>query len=285
MPDDSPTALPVIDRIIAEATASPEAARAATIDVRVGPYWTVVRSSVGAGLAATMAHAHEHSAAPIGQPGSLHRLPPVVLAERLRSASAPEAAVGLAAVNALLAGAAAEAVDGNARELLYERAEGRLLAVIGHFPFTDRLRAVCRTVGLRRAGRMRPGDLESAWTTAARGRRGDRQRREQSLSGSVVGGCAAMPSPSSQAAAARALPARARFRRAVRHRGRDRAVCGRSPGRGLTFGRAAGLLFRSRHREHHLSDGLAVCSATALPRCPGLPSWASLGGETLSRPH
>lgn len=163
MPNDSPIALPVIDRIIGEATASPGAAEAATIDVRVGPYWTVVQSSVGTGLAATMAHAHEHSAAPVGQPGSLHRLPPVVLAERLRSTSAPEAAVGLAAVNALLALAAAEAVDGNARELLYERAEGRLLAVVGHFPFTDRLRAVCRELWVfERAGRMQPGDLEES---------------------------------------------------------------------------------------------------------------------------
>ena len=163
MSDGAPTALPVIDRILAEATASPGAAEAATIDVRVGPYWTVVRSSIGAGLAATMAHAHEHFAAPIGQPGSLHLLPPVALAERLRSASAPEAAVGLAAVNALLAPAAAEAVGGNARELLYERAEGRLLAVVGHFPFTDRLRAVCREMWVfERAGRMQPGDLEES---------------------------------------------------------------------------------------------------------------------------
>lgn len=163
MPDDSPTALPVIDRILAEATASPGAANAATVDVRVGPYWTVVRTSVGTGLAATMAHAHEHSVAPIGQPGSLHRLPPVALAELLRSTSPPEAAVGLAAVNALLARAAVDAVVGNARELLCERARGRLLAVVGHFPFTDRLRSVCRELWVfERAGRMQPGDLEES---------------------------------------------------------------------------------------------------------------------------
>lgn len=163
MPDGAPSALPVIDRIIAEATASLGAAHAATIDVRVGPYWTVVQSSVGTGLAATLAHAHEHSVAPVGQPGSLHRLPPVVLAERLRSTSAPEAAVGLAAVNALLAASAAGVIEGNARELLCERAEGRLLAVVGHFPFTERLRAVCRELWVfERAGRMQPGDLEES---------------------------------------------------------------------------------------------------------------------------
>ncbi len=163
MPDGSPRALPVIDRIIAEAAASPGAAEATTLDVRVGPYWTVVHSSAGAGLASTMAHLEEHRGAPIAQAGGLHRLPPVALAELLRSTSPPEAAVGLAAVNALLDPVAAGAVDGNARELLCERAEGRLLAVIGHFPFSDRLRAVCRELWVfERLGRLRPGDLEES---------------------------------------------------------------------------------------------------------------------------
>jgi len=163
MSDRSTSALPVIDRIIAEAAAAPGAAEATTLDVRVGPYWTVVHSSTRAGLASTMGHADEHRAAPIGQAGSLHRLPPVVLAALLRSTSPPEAAVGLAAVNALLDPVAAGAVHGNARELLCERAQGRLLAVIGHFPFTERLRSVCRELWVfERAGRLRPGDLEES---------------------------------------------------------------------------------------------------------------------------
>ena len=160
---DSPATLPVIDEIIAEAAAAPGATSAATVDVRVGPYWTVVRSSARAGLASTTAHADEHTSAPIRQSGSLHRLPPVALAELLRSTSPPEAAIGLAAVNALLDPVAAGAVDGNARELLCERARGRLLAVVGHFPFTELLRAACRELWVfERAGRLRPGDLEES---------------------------------------------------------------------------------------------------------------------------
>jgi uncharacterized protein (DUF4213/DUF364 family) len=163
MLDASSKALPVIDEIIAEAAAAPGAAAAATVDVRVGPYWTVVRSSVRAGLASTMAHADEHTGAPIRQSGSLHRLSPVALADLLRSTSPPEAAIGLAAVNALLDPVAAGAVDGNARELLCERAQGRLLAVVGHFPFTELLRSVCRELWVfERAGRLRPGDLEES---------------------------------------------------------------------------------------------------------------------------
>jgi uncharacterized protein (DUF4213/DUF364 family) len=153
----------LIDEIIAEAAAAPGASTATTVDVRVGPFWTVVRSSLRAGLASTMAHADEHASAPIRRSGTLHQLPPVALAELLRSASPPEAAIGLAAVNALLDPVAAGAVDGNARELLCERAEGRLLAVVGHFPFTELLRSVCRELWVfERVGRLRPGDLEES---------------------------------------------------------------------------------------------------------------------------
>ena len=163
MPDGIPRALPVIDGIIAEAVASPGAGQTTTLEVGVGPFWTVVRTSVRAGLASTMAHPDEPHGLPIRQAGSLHRLAPVDLARLLRSASPPEAAVGLAAVNALLDPVAVGAVDGNARELLCERAKGRLLAVVGHFPFTEQLRAVCRELWVfERAGRLRPGDLEES---------------------------------------------------------------------------------------------------------------------------
>ena len=163
MSGGSTIALPVIDEIIAEAAATPGAAEATILDVRVGPYWTVVHGSARAGLASTMAHADEHAGAPIRQSGSLHRLPPIALADLLRSTSPPEAAIGLAAVNALLDPVAAGAVDGNARELLCERAHGRLLAVVGHFPFTELLRSACRELWVfERAGRLQPGDLEES---------------------------------------------------------------------------------------------------------------------------
>jgi uncharacterized protein (DUF4213/DUF364 family) len=163
MAESPPRTLAVIDAIIAEATAAPGATAASTIDVRVGPYWTIVQSSRRAGLASTLAHAHQHGTAPIGQAGSLHLQPPVALAGLLRSPSPPEAAIGLAAVNSLLDPVAAGAVEVNARELLCERAKGRLLAVIGHFPFTELLRSVARELWVfERPGRMRPGDLEES---------------------------------------------------------------------------------------------------------------------------
>lgn len=157
------TSTTIIDRIIAQATATEGADEATTIDLRVGPYWSVVRTSRGTGLASTMDHDHAWERAPIAAAGTLHELAPGELADLLRSGSAPEAAVGLAAVNALLDPVARCGVEGNAVELLCERAAGRLLAVVGRFPFVDRLRTTCREVWVfERSGRLRPGDLDEA---------------------------------------------------------------------------------------------------------------------------
>lgn len=163
MPEDTEEPTGIIDRIIAEAVATAGSEQATTVDVRVGPYWSVVRTTRGAGLASTMAHDHAPGRAPIGGAGSLHGMAPAELAALLRSASPPEAAVGLAAVNALLDPVARSGAEGNAVELLCARAAGRLLAVVGHFPFLDRLRACCREVWVfERAGSLRPGDLDEA---------------------------------------------------------------------------------------------------------------------------
>jgi uncharacterized protein (DUF4213/DUF364 family) len=139
-----------------------ESARGADlIDVRVGPYWTVVRASTGTGLASTMGYETHHGQAhPIADAGQLLDRTPLELTALLRSRSAPEAAVGLAAANALLPRPTGRVAEVNAAELLRDRAAGRLLALVGHFPFVDRLRAACREVWVfERGGHQRPGDL------------------------------------------------------------------------------------------------------------------------------
>jgi uncharacterized protein (DUF4213/DUF364 family) len=162
MTENSRSAGNVIDRVIAEALARPGAREVTTVDVRVGPFWTVVRTSKRAGIASTMAHDGPPDGHPIAAAGALERVPPIELAQLLRSTSRPEAAVGLATVNALLDPVAAGAEEGNAVDLLCERAAGRLLALVGHFPFTERLRESCRELWVFEvAGRRRPGDLEA----------------------------------------------------------------------------------------------------------------------------
>ncbi len=150
-----------VERILDEVARGDDARGADLIDVRVGPYWTVVRTSVGTGLATTMSHETDRDRAqPIAEAGALLERTPLELAAYLRSRSAPEAAVGLAAVNALLRRPTGDFSEANAADLLCDRAAGRLLALVGHFPFVDRLRAACREVWVfERGRRQRPGDL------------------------------------------------------------------------------------------------------------------------------
>ena len=150
--------LPVIDALLHSVPAS---ADVRLLDLRVGPFWTVVKTSAGTGMASTMAgEPHRHPRTPITGAGSLWEASPLELTELLRSESPPEAAVGMAAVNALLGTPEGRTEDGNAKEILNQRAAGRVAAIIGHFPFVDALRRSCRELWVFERGCGRgPGDL------------------------------------------------------------------------------------------------------------------------------
>jgi uncharacterized protein (DUF4213/DUF364 family) len=80
------------------------------------------------------------------------------LAEWLRSASTLEASVGVAAFNALLNVKVESCTEVNAEDVIIERGTGRRVAIVGHFPFTERVRQAadeCWVVELH----PRPGDL------------------------------------------------------------------------------------------------------------------------------
>jgi uncharacterized protein (DUF4213/DUF364 family) len=78
----------------------------------------------------------------------------------MRSRSVPEAAVGLAAVNALLGDPEGRSSEENARDLLREHGRDRLLALVGHFPFVEELRRSCRELWVfERGPRLRADDL------------------------------------------------------------------------------------------------------------------------------
>jgi hypothetical protein len=57
-----------------------------------------------------------------------------------------EASIGMAAINALLAADKPETEQHEAADFLAERSAGKNLAVIGHFPFVDRLRTTTRNL-------------------------------------------------------------------------------------------------------------------------------------------
>jgi uncharacterized protein (DUF4213/DUF364 family) len=128
-------------------------------DLRVGQYWTVVCATCGSGMASTLrGEAHLHGSPPIADAGELHLLDPLALAGRLRSASAPEAALGLAAANALLGPPDGRLTEHNAEAVLGERGAGRRVAMIGRFPFADRLAPRCAELWVFERGDGRTDD-------------------------------------------------------------------------------------------------------------------------------
>jgi len=124
--------------------AAAQAPAADLIDLRVGPYWVVVQTSLGAGMASALrSEDHLHGSHPIGSAGELHRRTPLELTDLLRSNSPPESAVGLAAANALFGPTAENLREEKAVAILRERARGQKVAMIGRFPFADALREDC----------------------------------------------------------------------------------------------------------------------------------------------
>jgi len=136
-------------------------ADAELIDVRIGHYWSMVGTSVGAGMASTLrSETHLHGSVPIGDAGALLDSTPIELAARVRSVSPPEAALGLAAANALLGPPDGRLTEHNAFSVLAERGAGKRVAMIGHFPFSEKLECVCGDLWVfERGGGKRDGDL------------------------------------------------------------------------------------------------------------------------------
>jgi uncharacterized protein (DUF4213/DUF364 family) len=109
--------------------------------VLVGAHWTVVCSRY-CGLASTVLEEkpHDHVRVRVRDAGCLHLKSARELAEYARSDNPLEASIGVAAINSLLQVDERHAVEINAAEVLIKHGRGRLVAVVGHFPFISRLR-------------------------------------------------------------------------------------------------------------------------------------------------
>jgi uncharacterized protein len=108
-------------------------------DLMVGAFFTVVVSR-GCGLASTMrGTCCGHDGPPVRQAGGLLPSNGLALAQLARSESEMEAAIGMAALNSLLEVDGNRLSDVNASDVLFERANGRRVALIGDFPFGPEL--------------------------------------------------------------------------------------------------------------------------------------------------
>jgi uncharacterized protein len=119
--------------------------------VLVGAHWTVVCSK-GCGMASTItgAEGQPHGHAAVRQAGRLHEMPAGELCEYARSQLPLEAGIGVAALNSLLEtpedGPGWNIKEVNAAELLSNTGKGRDIAIVGHFPFVERLAGLARNL-------------------------------------------------------------------------------------------------------------------------------------------
>lgn len=131
--------------------------------VCIGLHWTAVVVEIDGvrrcGLASTLRSDQDHHSQPDVPPaGKLETLSGLELAAHVRAEMPTLVSVGVAAMNALLPLQSQYQSDQNAEEIIAALGAGRRVALVGHFPFIERLRA--------RVGRLdvleqdpRPGDL------------------------------------------------------------------------------------------------------------------------------
>ena len=111
-------------------------------EIRLGAFWTAVLTR-NCGLASTP-HAPDHHntdlPAPVKDAGHLMEKSALGLARMARSESELETAIGIATINSLIEIEESRCIDLNAAELIQEKGSGKRVAIVGHFPFVNRLR-------------------------------------------------------------------------------------------------------------------------------------------------
>jgi len=115
------------------------------VSAHIGFFTTAVVSSVPGGpsrcgLATTLRNGA--CAGPVKGAGALAGTPVREIARLVFSGKGPEVSLGMAAINSALPPADYEEI--NAEQLIAKSGSGKNIAVIGHFPFTDRLRLLAK---------------------------------------------------------------------------------------------------------------------------------------------
>ena len=129
--------------------------------VLAGAFWTAVvldTTPPRCGLASTLRSAMHDDHPSVREAGHLLEYSGRELSELLRSSSTLEASVGMAAYNALLEVDEAACCEVNAEEVILEHGAGRRVAIVGHFPFTERVRQAAATCWVLEQ-HPHPGDL------------------------------------------------------------------------------------------------------------------------------
>jgi hypothetical protein len=114
-------------------------------DVRMGVFHTAVLTR-NCGLAATLPRdaLRQEQPSAVREPGYLLEKGTAGLVQMSYSESLLEAAIGMAAINSLLEVNDAECLELNASDLIADKGKGNKVAIVGHFPFTPKLREIVK---------------------------------------------------------------------------------------------------------------------------------------------
>lgn len=138
--DNTPSLLKIYDQLL---DTLPEAQ---VNTVMIGAFWTAAvikyQGELRCGLASSLKNTnYEHARkAAVQNPGSLNNQPALEIARLIYSESHTETAIGIAVINALLQLKSIPAVEMNAEQYILDHAKNGNVAIIGHFPFINRIR-------------------------------------------------------------------------------------------------------------------------------------------------
>ena len=124
--------------------------------VVIGVHWTAVCSEF-CGLASTLTSENPPYAT-IDGVGQLHQKTAQELAQMAVSDNHYESSIGMAAINSLLDPRPQNSVELNAYDWLFEHSIGKDVAIVGHFPFVDKVRSCARNLWVLEKN-PRPGDI------------------------------------------------------------------------------------------------------------------------------
>ena len=111
--------------------------------VIIGVHWTLV-SSKYCGLGSTMIRQDQPGHSQVRDVGYLHEKSAQELASWVLSDNLLEASIGIAAINSLIDFNEKKTTQVNAAEIITRESQGKNLAIIGHFPFVDRIKSITR---------------------------------------------------------------------------------------------------------------------------------------------
>ncbi|HPH98540.1 MAG TPA: DUF364 domain-containing protein [Anaerolineaceae bacterium] len=111
--------------------------------VVIGVHWIVVGSKY-CGLGSTLVGKGPHGHSPVRDVGSLHQKSAQELAQWILSDNLLEASIGIAALNSILDVDESRVKQINAAEIIARESENKNVAIVGHFPFIDRLKSIAK---------------------------------------------------------------------------------------------------------------------------------------------